>query len=923
MPKLSLEEKLARPQIEIPGESVCTRCELSKRRNKVVLSEGGRNADVLVLGEAPGSQENLYGRPFFGSAGDNLDLLLQVAKIDRSRVLIANMIACAPLRYRERLKTTELGQPKKAEMDSCAYWLDQKILAGNITTVIPVGNYALKKFLPHTSISKVHGKAFEVDFKAQDKYPVRVHVRKEKAVRVDNPDYDPTSTAHKKYLTVTVDATAVKTKRKRVVNPDYNPASTAHKQKVTVYEEVEVDAVEWHELPLDCPKSKRLLIVPQFHPALPLHKPAFKSVLVEDYSHISEAFSRLPQRPDTANYKLVASWEDIKQIEESVVRAGKCAIDFETSGSDSLLHEIIGVSISTGVGVAWYIPTFDQYFNVVAVIRWLNRFIDSNDISTVFHRGAFEMSFIWRTIRERTTPANYYDTAIEYFLLEAESNHLKDLALRELNVQMTPISTFIGTGKTTTRTMLDASRENLLAVANYSCSDSDMTLRLHNLAVPRLKECDLWNHYTTVELPLIPILARMQLAGASVNQQTIADLDVLYRQKHDEIGAGLWKAVVEAKPPVEGQLEALQGINLDSPEQVSWLLFDYLKLPPPRVRGKIPVVDKGFISTNSKDVLDEMEPHPVVEAVQRYREYSKLLGYTKALSQPHPTTGKIHTHFNQDIVKSYRLSSSKPVNLQQVPSKTEDGRLLRGAFVPSPGNVILKADVNQAELRVEASLSRDRRKLEIYSRVNSDGSIGGDIHGEANQLIFGSKPDFEKNKEMYRKRTKAGNFGTLYRGGVHTIAHAMGVILNGAADFMAQQKRTFPGSERYFHEAVKKLHALGYSTSPLGGRRTLPNLKSVRPKFVREAEREGYNNEIQMAVSILLKRAMIRIQSGMDKLGLKAQMIIQVHDELIFDVAPPDVEQLKGLINSAFDVPELIVPMKVDIGVGPNWLACK
>ena len=339
----------------------------------------------------------------------------------RSRVIVANTLNCAPWNFQEKLVVKgdestgwRIGKPKQKQIDQCSYWLDQRILQSNVRLVIPLGNYSLKKFMPKTSVGKVHGMVFEVEF-----------------------------------------------------------------------------TTERDDLPEDCPKSKMLLVMPQYHPAAPLHNPDLKLILAQDYEKIPNAISMLPGRPPIENYKLALTWDDITSIDREIRARKLFAFDYETTGSDATTDLIIGMSISTQEGTSSYIPMFDQYFDRNRIMRWFTRYLSDPDYEVIAHRLAFEYKFTApftaRFLPGKPVVTNYHDTAIEWYALGAESNALKEMALRILNIQMTKIETFIGTGKKQT-TMLDASRKDLYAVAMYGAADSDMTLRLHNKAMEKFND---------------------------------------------------------------------------------------------------------------------------------------------------------------------------------------------------------------------------------------------------------------------------------------------------------------------------------------------------------------------------------------------------------------------------------------------------
>lgn len=538
------------------------------------------------------SQEDKHGHPMLGPAGNNLDLLLAYAGIDRSRVIITNMIQCAPWKYVSRKGKWEIGKPKKAWINECNYWLDQKILNSNVKIIIPVGDFALKKFLPDTSISKVHGIATKILFES---------------TRDDLPEGTPT--------------------------------------------------------------SKELLIVPQYHPAYPLHDPSKKSILAADYAKLRDVLSTLPEEPPVENYKIATTLQDLKEIFDDIREKKVICFDYETTGLDHYIDDIVGIAITTEAGKAWYIPTFDRYWHPRSILKVLQKFFEDPSIRVIAKNLKFEIKFTEKYLGE-VKWINYFDAEVEWYLLEAESIRLKDLALHQLNFRMTQITKFLGTKKKTTVTMLDASREDLIGVAQYASADADFTIRLHEKAIPMLMERGLWSAYRDIEAPLIPILADIDSYGAWIDREYVQELRNLYIQRMAEAEAIIVDfdtlySVQETLPDpndvyqFEGTLDYNPStINVGSSEQVSVLLFDKIKLEPP---AGAPVSEKGFYSTDAKKVLDEMEYHPCIEAIKDFRTFKKLDGtYCERLLQPHPITHKVHTHFNQTRTRSYRLSCLAP-----------------------------------------------------------------------------------------------------------------------------------------------------------------------------------------------------------------------------------------------------------------------
>tara|TARA_R110000824_G_scaffold17485_5_gene70863 strand:- start:3005 stop:4285 length:1281 start_codon:yes stop_codon:yes gene_type:complete len=412
----TIKEKLARPLIELEGELACSRCPLYEQRIErgeiVVLSEGSLDADIMFIGEGPNANEAKNGHPFLGAAGNNLDLLLAFAKVNRNRVIVANMVQCAPWRYRDLINKWEIGKPKKKEnIDECSPWLDYKIMTSKVTLIVPLGTTALKKFLP-TTIGKAHGRVFEIE---------------------------------------------------------YTP-----------------NKIEDLNLPPGTPTSKKLLIMPQYHPAITVNDPKKREIIARDYASINDAANRLVEPPPIEKYTIVKTQDDWDALDREIRAAKRFCFDYETTGLDYQVDWAVGIAFSTDGETGWYIPTFDDWFDRHKVIEWMAGYLEDPEYEVIAHNANFEFHITNTELGRTANTTNYKDTMIEYYLLESEWIGLKDVALRVLHIRMTQIMEFIGKKKDQHRTMLDASRENLEGVGMYACADAAITMKLHFIAEERL-----------------------------------------------------------------------------------------------------------------------------------------------------------------------------------------------------------------------------------------------------------------------------------------------------------------------------------------------------------------------------------------------------------------------------------------------------
>lgn len=428
-----------------------------------------------------------------------------------------------------------------------------------------------------------------------------------------------------------------------------------------------------------------------------------------------------------------------------------------------------------------------------------------------------------------------------------------------------------------------------------------------------------------IEMDVLPVLEEAEWLGIEIDLDVLDKLQPFYTEKVLEAETTLWNAINTERPVVDRE------INLGSPLDVSWLLFEHMGLQPPKVGGKIPLTETGYISTNRKLVLEQMEFNPVVDALITYRIYQKLLQFVVAYRNAvHPLTRRIHTAFNLIQTDSDRLSSGggvSKVNLQQVPSRLADAKKLRSAFRTTKDGrrrVIVKADESQHELRVCAAITKDPVMVKVY---NED----GDIHDETNWRIFGPdglnpKENFATDisvRDSWRKISKNGNFGNLYRFEASTASNTLQIPKVEAQKFITNLRNLYAGVETYHNDYVKLMHIQGYSESIFGYRRPLPNLSSTISRFIKEAERQGWNLLIQSSCSQMMKITMIRIWNALHDLSLESRILLQIHDELVLDAVVEELELVYNIVNWAFtDFPIVtdVVPLKAGIEIGRNWL---
>ncbi|HID65040.1 MAG TPA: DNA polymerase I [Anaerolineae bacterium] len=489
-----------------------------------------------------------------------------------------------------------------------------------------------------------------------------------------------------------------------------------------------------------------------------------------------------------------------------------------------------------------------------------------------------------------------FDTMIAEWLIDPASRNLglKNLAWARLGVEMTPISFLIGKGKN----QITIDRVPVERVAQYAGADVDMTYRLVALLESELREKELWPLFTEVEMPLVPVLAEMEMKGVV--------LDVPFLQN---MSGQLQKRLATLEKEIQDQVG--YPFNVNSTQQLSDALFIKLGLPTKGVRKTA----SGHYSTAAAVLESLKDQHPVIGLILEQRELAKLKStYVDALPQlVNPRTGRVHTSYNQTGTVTGRISSSDP-NLQNIPIRTELGRQVRRAFVAGEGSVLVAADYSQVELRVMAHISQDPALLEAFRR-------GEDIHTSTAAAILGV-PAEEVTPEM-RRLAKSVNFGLSYGQGSHGLAQQTGLSHEEADRFIKTYFARYPKVKEYIERTKRQAKEQGYVETLLGRRRYFPELQrdQVRTHIVAAAHRMAINAPIQGTAADILKIAMLRLHRALHERNLKSRMILQVHDELVLEVPEDEVDTVAPLVKKIMEGAfQLDAPLKVDVKVGKNWL---
>ncbi|MBR6035851.1 MAG: DNA polymerase I [Bacteroidaceae bacterium] len=609
-------------------------------------------------------------------------------------------------------------------------------------------------------------------------------------------------------------------------------------------------------------------------------------------------FSNLSDLSNTPhNYQLVDSEEEAKNLAAKILTFDFVSLDTETTSVDAMSAKLVGLSFSVNEGEGFYVPipyheewSGEDFEDSLRVVNIFKEVYESEKIIKVGQNIKYDMMVL----------ANYgielrgkmFDTMIAHYIIAPELRHNMDyLAEVYLKYQTIHIDSLIGAGKKQ-RSMHDLDPKD---VYEYAAEDADVTLKLKNILEKELYEKGLWQLFDEVEMPLVPVLARMEMNGARIDEASLAETSKVFTERME--------AIEQEIREVAGQ-----ELNISSPKQIGELLFDRLKIDSKPKKTKT-----GQYVTDEATLLTLKSKHPVVEKILDYRGYKKLLStYIDALPQlVNPRTGHIHTSYNQAVTATGRLSSSNP-NLQNIPIRDENGKEVRKAFIPDEGELFFSADYSQIELRLMAHLSQDKNMVEDFNS-------GHDIHQATAAKIF--KVPLEEVTSTMRRKAKTANFGIIYGISAFGLAERMEVSRGEARQLIDDYFATYPGVKEYMDKSIEKARQLGYTETLLGRRCQLPDINSRNAVVRGYAERNAINAPIQGTAADIIKVAMIRIDKRIREEGLRSKMILQVHDELNFSVVPEEKEQLQTLvINEMQNAIKLSVPLYADCGWGENWL---
>ena len=591
------------------------------------------------------------------------------------------------------------------------------------------------------------------------------------------------------------------------------------------------------------------------------------------------------------DYKLVDNEEEMRKLCDYFRTKEFLSLDTETTSTSPIDAELVGLSFAVKEFEAFYVPIPAKREEALRIVNIFKEVYEDPQILKIGQNLKYDLEVL----------ANYgielkgkmWDTMIAHYLIQPELHHNMDyMAEIYLNYQTIHIDELIGPKGKNQKSMHELSPTD---VYEYAAEDADITLRLKNKLEPELKKFECENLFYNIEMPLMPVLAEMEMNGVCIDTDSLKETSKVLTDRMNEIEARIYELAGEK-------------FNIASPKQVGEILFDKLKIVEKAKKTKT-----GQYVT-SEEVLQQLKnKHEIVADILEHRGLKKLIGtYIDALPKLiNPRTGHIHTSFNQTITATGRLSSSDP-NLQNIPIRGEDGKEIRKAFIPEPGCLFFSADYSQIELRVMAHLSKDEAMVEVFRE-------GKDLHAATAANIY-KKPIEEVTRDE-RTKSKRANFGIIYGITVFGLAERLDIPREEAKMLIDGYFQTFPQVHDYMEMSKEIARKQGYVTTLFGRRRYLPDINSHNATVRGFAERNAINAPIQGTAADIIKVAMIRIHQRFKQEGIRSKMILQVHDELNFSVYPEEKEQVERIVleemQNAFP---LAVPLVADSGFGQNWL---
>jgi DNA polymerase-1 len=634
-------------------------------------------------------------------------------------------------------------------------------------------------------------------------------------------------------------------------------------------------------------EKKQLLSSPKTNPAQGLLFPEFEAEGKSDLFHSN--LSEIKSTPHT--YKTLLYESEIHDLIGKIYAHRMVSFDTETTGIDPLSAELVGMSFAVDEGEAFYLPVPENFEEAKKLVEQFKPVLESDKILKIGQNIKYDIIVLKKYMID--VRGSLFDTMIAHYLINPELRHNMDyLAETYLNYQTVHIEELIGAkGKN----QLNMRQVPLNEISDYACEDADITLKLKNIFEKKIEENNLKHLFYDIEMPLVKVLADMEFAGVRL------DVEALKLSSQE-----LTVQLID----LENEIYEMAGMvfNINSAKQVGEVLFDRMKIIDKAKKTKT-----GQYTTNEEVLESLRSKHPIVGKLLEYRGLKKLLStYIDALpSLINPNDGKVHTTFNQTVTSTGRLSSTNP-NLQNIPIRDAEGKEIRRAFIPDHNCIFFSADYSQIELRIMAHLSEDRNMIDAFNS-------GQDIHAATAAKIY-KIPIGDVTKDM-RRKAKTANFGIIYGISVFGLADRLSIPRSEAKELIDGYFETYPDVKKYMDESIEKARRNGYVETLFHRKRYLADINSRNAIVRGYAERTAINAPIQGSAADIIKVAMVRIYNRFQSEKLLSKMILQVHDELNFNVLNDELETVRKIVieemENAF---QLQVPVVADCGAGQNWL---
>ena len=597
-------------------------------------------------------------------------------------------------------------------------------------------------------------------------------------------------------------------------------------------------------------------------------------------------------RSTTHKYFLAYSEEKVKELITRLGEQKAFCFDTETTGLDTQSDQLVGLSFSFKPGEAWYVPVPAERIKALELVQAFKNVFANERILKIGQNMKFDILILSRYDLE--IKGDYFDTMVAHYLIQPDLRHNLDY-LSEIYLGYKKVATEELIGKRG-KNQLTMSQVDPEQIKEYACEDADITFQLKELLDQEMIKAEVKNLFSQVEMPLLKVLVQMELSGLKIDPKVL-----------DEYAVVLRKQIVE----LENSIIEMAGehFNISSPKQLGYILFDKLMLDPKAKKTKT----KQY-STGEEILVNLQDKHPIIAKILEHRGLKKLLStYVEALPKMiNPQTGKIHSSFNQTIAATGRLSSTNP-NLQNIPIRDESGREIRKAFIPSDkDHIFLSADYSQIELRIMAAVSGDKVMTEAFRN-------GEDIHATTASKIFGI-PISEVTSDM-RRKAKTANFGILYGISAFGLSQRLNIPRGEAKQLIDDYFANFSMVKNYMDTQLVLARKRGYVETIMGRKRYLSDINSANSAVRAFAERNAINAPIQGSAADIIKVAMININKRFAEKGLQSKMILQVHDELNFDVLKTELETVKGVVKEEMEnAVNLDVPLEIEMDAAENWL---